>query len=232
MTAQKGVTAAKSGKSAAKSAKPTKPRATRSANSVTNPNNLTHTNNEISERDSVIAKALAQYEESLLTVGEEKKAGRPTLYSKELCDAICELIAIGLTLRQIDRLESFPSKTTMCSWLVKYDDFRTSYTRAMEIRALVQLDEIQEIADDGTNDYVEIETRHGSKIILDSEHVQRSRLRVDTRIKMLEKLQPRKYGAKLDLNHDTPKDSPFAMLMSQIAGKVIKPVQGDGESGE
>ena len=58
------------------------------------------------------------------------------------------------------------------------------------------VDELLEIADDCTNDYME---RNG-KLVFDGEHISRSRLRVDTRKWLLSKALPKLYGDKL--THD------------------------------
>lgn len=58
-------------------------------------------------------------------------------------------------------------------------------------------DELVEIADDGTNDYVEREVDGGVRVVFDGEHFQRSRLRVDTRKWVLSKVLPKIYGDKI-----------------------------------
>lgn len=57
-------------------------------------------------------------------------------------------------------------------------------------------DEILEIADDGRNDWMEIQNRDGDNIgwKVNGEAVQRSRLRIDARKWLLSKLLPKKYG--------------------------------------
>ena len=60
---------------------------------------------------------------------------------------------------------------------------------------------MQEIADDGRNDWMEVETKKGSYVSLNSEAVARSRLRIDQRKWYLSKLAPKKYGEKLDIEH-------------------------------
>ena len=72
-----------------------------------------------------------------------------------------------------------------------------SNTRARELQAEYLIDEIVEIADDGSNDYMQ--KKHGP--VVDQEHMGRSRLRIDTRKWAASKLAPKKYGDKLDLNH-------------------------------
>jgi hypothetical protein len=51
------------------------------------------------------------------------------------------------------------------------------------------------IADDGTRDYVLGE----NGVLVDHDHIQRSKLRVDTRLKLLSKWDPKRYGEKVQL---------------------------------
>ena len=76
--------------------------------------------------------------------------------------------------------------------------FSDSYTRAREDRADGIFEEILEIADNSTNDYMNKKNPDGTKgeEVLNSEHVQRSKLRIDSRKWMLGKMQPKKYGEK------------------------------------
>ncbi len=60
-------------------------------------------------------------------------------------------------------------------------------------------DEALEIADDASGDW--IKTEDGKKI-LDHEHVQRSRLRVDTRKWAAGKMAPKRYGDKIQHTGD------------------------------
>ncbi len=65
-------------------------------------------------------------------------------------------------------------------------------------------DEALGIADDGTNDWMERLDKDGQAAgwQLNGEHVQRSRLRVDTRKWAAGKLAPKKYGDKLQHTGD------------------------------
>jgi hypothetical protein len=78
-------------------------------------------------------------------------------------------------------------------WLNEHEAFREQYARATEQRADLMAEEILEIADDGRNDYAT--TENGETF--NSEHVQRSRLRVDARKWLLAKMQPKKYGERV-----------------------------------
>lgn len=140
--------------------------------------------------------------------GRKSKAkhagGRPTLYSKKLAEAICARIAQGEGLKGICAGDGMPTERCVYKWLRHEDhaEFVQMYAQAREDQQERWADEIIEIADDGTNDFVEREAKSGKKfIIADQDHINRSRLRVDTRKWLLSKLMPRKYGDFKTLEH-------------------------------
>jgi hypothetical protein len=120
----------------------------------------------------------------------------------ELLAAICERIAAGESVRSVCRDEQMPAASTVFKWLTEDAAFSEQYARAKATAAEVLASELIEIADDGTNDYVErVNAKTGRlEIGFDNEHVQRSRLRVDTRKWYLSKILPKVYGDRLDLN--------------------------------
>jgi len=75
------------------------------------------------------------------------------------------------------------------------------YARAKEEMAEHFAEEMLEIADDGSNDWIERELERGNVIkVADHEHIARSRLRVDTRKWLMSKLLPKRYGETLDVS--------------------------------
>ena len=151
--------------------------------------------------------------------------GRPSAYTEELADKICNLIVQGMSCNKISQLDNMPAKSIIYYWLSKHKSFLDKYTQALEIRSLTYLDEVSDIADDGSNDYYEKKGKNGETFMaFDSEHVQRSRLRIETRLKMLEKLQPRKYGAKVDLNHGVQENNPIMQLLQVARGTKLAAV--------
>lgn len=131
--------------------------------------------------------------------------GRPTKYTRELGLEICERIAEGESLRSICQNEDMPVAKTIYNWLFDEDkkEFLHNYETARNVQAEIMFEELLEIADDGANDYVERERQDGSTYdAVDSEHIQRSRLRVDTRKWYLSKVLPKKFGDKMDVTTD------------------------------
>lgn len=130
-------------------------------------------------------------------------AGRPTKYSQELSDRICEELAIGKSLRTVCEGEDMPSLKTIFNWFRTYPEFLQQYARAKEESADAMAEEVLDIADDGENDWIERERADGSTFTaLNSEAIQRSRLRVDTRKWLMSKMKPKKYGDKMDVTSD------------------------------
>lgn len=131
------------------------------------------------------------------------KRGRPTKYRQSLGRAICLRLMLGQSLNEICRLDKYPSKTSVFSWLQKYPQFLNQYRHAREVQQETHLDEILEIADDGSNDWMERTGRAGESLgwQVNGEHVQRSKLRVDTRKWVMERMAAKTYGNKQSIDH-------------------------------
>lgn len=149
---------------------------------------------------------------------------RPTSYTPELADQICDALASGTkTLRELCRDEGMPAEATVRGWVLDdREGFAAKYARARELGYHSMFDEIIEIADDGTNDWVERkrENGEGSETVFDHEHLARSKLRVDTRKWALSKALPKMYGDRLDVNAKHDVSDGLADLMKAIDGKT------------
>lgn len=126
---------------------------------------------------------------------------RPTLLSTAMGGSICARISEGRSLRSVCSDADMPDKSTVLRWLADplNAEFRDQYACAREAMADSLFDELLEIADDGTNDHTTREVDGREVEVVDHEHIQRSKLRVDARKWMLSKLNPKRYGEKLEL---------------------------------
>jgi hypothetical protein len=145
-----------------------------------------------------------------------KKKGRPEIWSQELADAVCFKIAHGYSLRTVCKDEDLPGMTTIFKWLREREDFAKQYARATEERTEALAEDILDIADDGSNDFMTIQKGDMTYEVENKEVTNRSRLRVDTRKWLMSKMKPKKYGEKLDLTSDGK------ALPSPIYGGVSK----------
>jgi hypothetical protein len=84
-----------------------------------------------------------------------------------------------------------PTFQTVFNWLDRYPPFFEQYTRARNTGLEVMAEHCLDIADDATNDWA---TDADGNPVVDQEHINRSRLRVETRKWYLSKLAPKRYG--------------------------------------
>jgi len=148
-------------------------------------------------------------------------AGRPSEFSVEVADAICAGLSEGRSLKSICRADDMPSSGTVCRWLgdERYSAFRDQYAKAREAQADTIFDEILDIADDGTNDWMERRRDDGSVDgVVNNEAIQRSRLRIDARKWMAGKLRPKKYGERQLIGSDPDAPLPQGFTVNLVKG--------------
>jgi hypothetical protein len=152
------------------------------------------------KRTSSSKAATLQPKEVRAKKPKQESAGRPTIYTEEIGDLICARLAEGESLNAICAGENLPAESTVRSWAVNPEHpISAKYRAAREVGYMKMADELLEISDDGSNDWME--RRHGddkeSTWVVNGEHVQRSKLRVETRKWILSKALPKVYGDKV-----------------------------------
>lgn len=134
------------------------------------------------------------------------KVGRPTSYTQDIADRVCEQLALGKSLRTVCKPDDMPCVKTIFNWFRTQDGFLQQYERAKEEAAEMMSEDMIEIAD-GDGD------------------VQRDRLRVDTRKWLASKLKPKRYGDKIDMTTNGKE------LPTPILG-YVQPNDSNNESDE
>jgi hypothetical protein len=129
--------------------------------------------------------------------------GRPSSYTEEVAQAICERIANGESLRAICSDEGMPDKSVVNRWLHQIDGFHAQYARARERQADHYADEVVEIADDKDND------------------PNSRRVMIDARKWVAGKLRPKVYGEKTTIAGDA--DSPLTVKVESITRTIVDP---------
>lgn len=147
-------------------------------------------------------------------------AGRPTTFTEEIAAEICARLAQGETLPTICADEHMPDRSTEWRWRQANEAYCNAVARAREERAHAWAEDCVEIADDGSRDYKEVERNDGSKhTVVDTDHIQRSKLRVETRLKIMAKHAPASYGDKLGLTGPDGKGP----VEAKITVEFVKP---------
>lgn len=186
--------------------------------------NLTETqktiiSGEVSSTDA--ASALPRHRGDGREDGEgNMPAGAPAfVWTREIEDEILDHIMNGRSFRDFlvkNRAEHLPSVPTFFKRIREDDSFAERYARAREFQADCEFEEIAEIADNGSNDWMENNDPDNPGYRLNGEHVQRSRLRVDARKWRASKLAPKKYGERLDMTHANPDGSALTIKILRL----------------
>ena len=131
-----------------------------------------------------------------------KAKGRPNTFSEEIAQEIIERLSDGEPLRAICRSEGMPNWRTVYLWMSKDAKFNAHIAQAREIGFDAIAEEALLIAD--TPCYLDVtETIEGdddkpTRIkVVRSDAFNHRRLQVDTRLKLLAKWCPKKYGDQI-----------------------------------
>jgi hypothetical protein len=99
-------------------------------------------------------------------------------------------------------------------------------THAREIQAHTLADELLEISDDGSNDWMERkgkDERGGWE--LNGENIQRSRVRIDTRKWLLSKMLPKVYGDKTEVAVTGANGGPLQTVSATVEIPANDPIE-------
>jgi len=147
-------------------------------------------------------------------------------WTPELEEAICAAIAINAKgLEEIcAENEDFPHPATIYRRLIANEAFCERYARARELQLQVLADQLVPLADKDRICEKRTIKPDGSeeRVILDQ--VERTKLQIDTRKWLLAKLNPKKYGDRVQNEHSGPDGGPMQL--------VVKHIASDGESAE
>lgn len=128
---------------------------------------------------------------------QPKERGRPSSYTQELADEICDRLSHGETLRSIIASSShMPERRTIYSWLDANQDFQLQYKKARAEQA----DYYAELIID------ESYSSHDAAI---------GRLRVDALKWAASKMAPKKYGDKIEIETAQPLTLAFTLPTRQ-----------------
>jgi hypothetical protein len=117
--------------------------------------------------------------------------GRPSIYSQDIADEICERLANGEPLAKICRDDHMPCYSAVRRWEDDNAEFKALSTRAKRDGTHFLADDCQEIVDepvDGDAEVARIQIAH-------------RKLRVDTRLRLIGKWNSGDYGDKQQVEH-------------------------------
>lgn len=144
-------------------------------------------------------------------------AGGPGIFTDKLGEELCERMCNGEAPSVICKDPKMPTYSTVIKWTLsddpKYEAFRIMFEEAKKIMWLYHADQMLNIADDSTNDYIDRYNKFTEETerVFDNENSQRSKLRIDTRKWLLAKMLPHVFGEKVDVSVGGRDGKPIAI---------------------
>lgn len=135
-------------------------------------------------------------------MAKAKRTGRPSKYTPALADEIVTDIAQGVTLSEICRRDHMPDRSTVYDWMRNDEVLSQRIARARDQGFDAIADSCVSIADEVKPDAAE---------------VAKARLRVETRLKLLAKWDPKRYGERVDHTSSDGSMSPKPTVIEFVA---------------
>jgi hypothetical protein len=135
-----------------------------------------------------------------------KKIGRPSKYTPELAVEICERLSDGEPLRQICRDEHMPAWTAIYAWAAQDKALSERIAQAREQGYDAIAEDLLAIADTPLMGDTETSSANGLTITR-QDMLGHRKLQIETRLKLLAKWNPKKYGDRQIVAGD--KDNPL-----------------------
>jgi hypothetical protein len=139
-----------------------------------------------------------------------------------LVPAICDQLAQGVPMTVACKAVGMKVRTVNL-WRENDPEIAAQFDEARDMGHDVIAADALAIADDGRRDYVK---DGDGKIAVDHDHISRSRLRVETRLKLLAKWDPRRYGDRQILAGD--KDNPLFQPVTHMSEAQLLAIAARG----
>lgn len=134
-----------------------------------------------------------KHSEIVKSVEEPTVLGRPSTFQQVVADEICARLSKGEPLAHICRDDHMPAVRTVSDWKVAHASFSADFACARDDGYDTIAAECLSIADEISKDTVYGDNGERPN----TEWIARSKLRIETRLKLLAKWDPKRYGEKL-----------------------------------
>mgnify|MGYP006267838209 CR=1 FL=1 len=186
--------------------------------------------------EKVAKQAIEQAMQSAETTPPKKKMGRPLKYDPAIADKICEQLADGIPLREICRQDGYPAWQTIYYWMTADDalgekgkGLSKAIAHARDIGYDALAEDCLRIADNPMlSEKITLtedpKTGNINRSVIQFDDVNARKLQVETRLKLLAKFNPKKYGDRVQLSGDA--ENPLSHKVEvQFFDEVVENLQ-------
>ena len=167
----------------------------------------------------------------------KNKGGRPSTYDPDIARSMCEQLSEGIPLREICRQEGFPAWRTVYDWMRKDPDLSTAIAYARDVGYDAMAEECLIIADTpllgeevSESETPEGKDEDGNVIVKKTVTIKKvdmlghRKLQIETRLKLLAKFNPKKYGDKVV--HSGDDENPVVIENNMnVFGELLKNIK-------
>ena len=153
--------------------------------------------------------------------------GRPTDYTEELGDEICQAVSVANkgVAHLCNENPHWPCRQTIFEWRIKHKSFGDKYTKAKQNQIETLVDDMLDIIDNTSNDTLIRQDKHGQDYeVCNNEWINRSRLRFEGRKWLAAKLAPKIYGEKTSLEDKADGALTELAAIKDIVTRCMKPM--------
>jgi hypothetical protein len=158
-------------------------------------------------------------------IAPKKPTGRPSKYDPLIAQQMCELLSEGIPLRQICREnEGFPAWRTVYDWMKKDPDLSTAIAHARDMGYDAMAEECLQIADTPMIGIIKTVDDEGGVTTKQEDMLGHRKLQIETRLKLLAKFNPKKYGDKVV--HSGDDENPVVIENNMnVFGELLKNIK-------
>lgn len=175
------------------------------------------------------AMAIKRQQDAIIAMGGTptpitpvKTTGRPSKYSAAIAQEICEGLAEGVPLREICRRDHMPEWRTVYDWMGRDETLSTAIARARDVGYDKMAEECLQIADTPVEGSKVVETEDGKVIYTREDMLGHRKLQIETRLKLLAKFNPKKYGDRAILAGDADNPLQINVQATEMFESILK----------
>lgn len=150
--------------------------------------------------------------------------GRKSTYDPKVAAAICERLSKGEPLAHICRDPGMPAVRTVSDWKAEHESFAANFARARDDGFDAIAAECLAIANTPVEGRRTVVKPDGTETTTE-DMLGHRKLQIETRLKLLAKWDPRRYGEKIELEH-------LGQIAHTVVTGVPEPAGGKGEEEE
>lgn len=149
-----------------------------------------------------------------------------TIYGQDVWDKILELHSEGQTIASICRMDGMPSRTTLDYKLDSDKDYLVRFARARLMACDAIADEALQISNTPVEGVEITDSDQNGRTVTTKEMIHHRRLQIETRLKLIAKWSPSKYGDKLDVTSNGKQLNQTVIVNNQSTATDINNIEG------